>query len=80
MAQFSSDQIIIALIAIFILFFNVAMIYSLLSGSAQRQLLVLRRMFEGMRRPWGKEEDSLRELRRRIERLPTEESHESTDG
>ena len=73
MSQLSSDQIIIGLVALGILLFNIGIVYAFLTGSAQRQFSVLRKLFRGAQRPWGREDDSLKELRQRVERLAQKE-------
>lgn len=52
-----------------VVLFNLGLLYALLSGSAQTQLDMLRRIARQARHPWRRENEALLELRKRALRL-----------
>ena len=75
-----TNRAIIAAVGLGIILLNFGIIYALLTGSAQQQLEVLRRIFTGVKRPWQAEDESLTELRERIQRLHPEENSQEDHG
>jgi hypothetical protein len=74
------DKAIIAIVAVGIVLINVGIIYALLTGSAQQQLEIFGRIFRQARRPWSGEDESLKDLRERVQRLTEHDELEDPDG
>lgn len=69
----------VALIGGLVVLLNLGLLYALLSGSAQSQLDMLRRLAQQARHPWRRENEALHELRQRALRLIPEDEVPADD-
>lgn len=69
MEWFQEGWGMVGLIVVVVVLFNLGLIYSLLSGSAAEQWDMVRRIAERSRNPWQREDEALKELRERADRL-----------
>jgi hypothetical protein len=76
-----SGWLIVAIIGLAVLLLNIGLLYGLRTGATQEQIGMIRKAFRRARNPWIDEDQSLSDLRRRVEAMgQRDESDDEQDG
>ena len=75
-----SGYLIVCIVIVFVVLFNVGLIFSLTSPATREQLRLLTRLVQRSRNPWKSQDHDLSELRDRVAKFEKQEDDAEEPG